>query len=355
MRADELPCYGYFRNTAPNLCRFADKNTTFLNAYSQSSHTLDSHMSLFTSLYPSTHQVLDGWKDSLSPRAITLAQMLKTSGYKTIYTGPLDDYNLPLAHGLGRGFDVVQSNLITDGWMRGYEMFRKSISEGRSTFLFLHTYSIHAPYLTGRKDKLLFASKNYSDIPLTDEDFRKFTSEFLRMLIDDFKIRLQTSDTPESLARNKKTYEEFLNAKSLEEAKVIFEALPDAGKFSYYIERYYQNIARDPGKTAFLRALYDEKIFQFDQELKSLFAILEDPSLARKTLVIITSDHGEEFMEHGELDHGGNIYNTSTHIPLVLSVPGIKPQRLEELAQSIDIYPTIAGLVGIRPPPFVQG
>ena len=80
LRADALPCYGYPRNTAPNLCAFANDHILFTKSFSQSSYTLHSTFSILTSLYPSSHRFLIALKtpDTLNPDIVTVPQVLKT-------------------------------------------------------------------------------------------------------------------------------------------------------------------------------------------------------------------------------------------------------------------------------------
>src|SRR3989344_6085507 len=83
LRAKSLPCYGYEKNTAPNLCEFAKKSFLFTNSYSQSAYTLDSHFSIFTSLLPSSHGMTTLFVNTLNEKVQTITQILRNSGYKT--------------------------------------------------------------------------------------------------------------------------------------------------------------------------------------------------------------------------------------------------------------------------------
>ena len=111
LRADSLACYGYFRDTAPNLCNFAKENVLFLNSYSNADSTLPSHFSIFTSLYPSSHGVTEILRYELSPGITPLAQFLKNNGYETVFVGQENDPSFPLDKGLGRGFDKIIYNV----------------------------------------------------------------------------------------------------------------------------------------------------------------------------------------------------------------------------------------------------
>src|SRR5574340_199102 len=90
LRADDLPCYGYQKNTAPNLCAFAEKSVIFNDNYSTSYWTQPSIFSTITSLYPAFHRV-EKIFDRLSPEIPTLAEVLHKNGYRTVYVNAVNN------------------------------------------------------------------------------------------------------------------------------------------------------------------------------------------------------------------------------------------------------------------------
>lgn len=359
LRAPELPCYGYHRDTAPNLCRYAMSNQLFTNFYTQTSFTLDSHMSIFTGLYPSSHQVLDALKDSLNPAIPTLTKTLKNNGYRTIWAGVTDDVNLPLDRGLGQGFDeFYHLDGATPDWSTKYEKLLPKFLDTTPTFMFIHSYGVHSPYLVG-KGPYRFVTRIYPGIPLTQEDFYPHSYEYYEFVIDEFMDRLSSSVTEESKARNGdivKRLQLALAANDLKKAQAITWEFPGYENYSLYMTWYYRRLQYgDPNMLDYIQTLYDERIYQVDQQLAPLFAFLNRPEVKKRTIVLFLSDNGEEFMEHGFLDHGWNIYNTSTHAPFILAVPGIPHRVFHELIQAIDIVPTLLGLVGILPEGPLEG
>ncbi len=226
--ANHLPCYGYDRNTAPNLCKFASENILFRNAYSNAGWTLPSHFSIFTSLYPKHHN-METYSDTLSNKIPTLTEILNKNGYQTIWVGSTNDPTLPLNKGLGRGFNKIISNAYRtniDQWTKGLNDFIENSNKGKKTFLFLHTYWVHDPYLLGNipnRDKNLFIKDNAYSIPMTTDEFFQFTSGFYKFLIDSL-----SQDNNESLVNllsaNKK--EELIiklkSAKDLADREAIF-------------------------------------------------------------------------------------------------------------------------------------
>lgn len=106
---------------------------------------------------------------------------------------------------------------------------------------------------------------------------------------------------------------------------------------------------------AYLRQLYDAEIRVWDDALASLLAELERRRVLESTIVVVTADHGEEFQEHGRLKHGTQLYEESLRVPLVLVGPGIAAGRRADTAQGIDVFPTVAGLLGVTPPDGLPG
>lgn len=359
LRAPEMPCYGYSRDTTPNLCRFAGNNMRFSNFFTHTPFTLDSHMSIFTGLLPSSHHVIEALKDSLNPAIPTLAQTLKNNGYQTIWAGLTDDINLPLDRGIGNGFSEYYS---VDGaapdWITQYEKLLPKFLDGKPTFMFLHTYGVHSPYLVG-PGPYRFLGRRNPDIPVTQEEFYPHSREYYEFVKSEFIGRIAVSNTPESQQRNRtivKNLELALSINDLRKAKEITWEFPGYENYSLYMSWYYRGVKQ--GGTAnieYLKTLYDEKIYQVDQQLVPLLTFLNTPEVKEKTIVIFLSDNGEEFMEHGFLDHGWNIYNTSTHTPFILAVPGLKSGVYHELVQAIDIVPTLLDLVGITPEGPLEG
>ena len=92
-----------------------------------------------------------------------------------------------------------------------------------------------------------------------------------------------------------------------------------------------------------------------DSNLAAFFADLDKKSPPGKTVVVLTSDHGESLGEHGELTHSYFAYNSTIHVPLIIAGPGVRPVRIEAEASHVDLFPTVCGLLGVEPPPALQG
>jgi len=359
LSALHLPCYGYQRNTAPNLCSFASKNLFFINSYSQAPITVRSHFSIFTSLYPHTHKMSVLNNSELDEKYLTLAQLLRSNGYQTIYVGPTNDSQLPLERGIGRGFNIIEGE-PSEGfykWENGLARLLANNKKGQPTFLFLHTYLVHDPYLTGHKVKHIFTDHHeYSNIALTRKEFDSpFSPEFFNFVKEKiigtgnrFKFNNLTSD--------QKIAQEINNSKSLNEKINLYSKLSTQAQELFKIFWYESRINKfNSDEVEYYKALYDEQIYGLDGNLTKLFNFLNNPQIANNTILIITADHGEEFMEHNFVGHGNNLYETSIRVPLIIHVPKIQPKKITNMAQSIDIYPTVIGLTGLKPKSKLEG
>ena len=120
-----------------------------------------------------------------------------------------------------------------------------------------------------------------------------------------------------------------------------------------YVTRFHHNYGvGDPSLNRYLNGVYEA-----DDFIKRLVAMLQKMGLADRTLLIVTGDHGEAFGEHGELIHGGSVYNEMVHVPLMIENPKIFPHEIvvDRLMRQIDIAPTLLALLGFNPPTTWQG
>ena len=298
LRADHLGAYGYGRPTSPFLDSLARRGTLFENAVAQLPGTLPSHMSIFTGLYPPEHGVYP--EVALSPLIRTLPEVLRAEGFPT--AGHTEGGYVAGRYGFARGFEewsddwpmveragelVKSRDAVKRTFRLGLESLRR-VRDRDAFFLFLHTYSIHDPY----------------DPP---EPYRS----------------LYWSGPPPPGAFAPKGLD--LAAFNRGERALAARAV-----------EYY-------------KALYDAQINYTDDVLREFFAGIAELGLADSVTVIVTSDHGEEFLEHGKLVHE-QVYPECLHVPLLVLRPGQKAgRRVSTLVQSIDLAPTVYELAGVPP------
>ncbi len=296
LAADHLSAYGYERETSPFLDSLAARGTLFENAVVQYPSTLVSHVSMFTGLYPQEHGVLPFSSRRLSPAIDTLPERFARQGFRT--AGHTEGGYVSRDFGFERGFDeFADPNTTADTDVvatlgRGLD-FLKSIDPGERFFLFLHTYSIHDPYTPPEPYRSMFWQ---------DEPVDTFTSE---------------------------------------------------GRHLSQVNDGLREVT--PAAVDYFRALYDGSIRYVDGELESFFDELEAMGLLAETTVVITSDHGEEFLQHGKLAHE-QVYPECLRVPLIILHPSLgHGRRARGLAQSIDLAPTLYELAGIPAPERISG
>ncbi len=361
LSANHLPCYGYARNTAPNLCKFGKENTLFTNMFSNANYTLPSHVSIFTGLYPNKHKVDREYEDRLSLKIPFLPEMLQKNGYKTLFYMILTATHLPIDKVYNRGINQLVEGDNPPDWKGGLEALSQNNSKGKKTFLFLHTYWVHEPYVLEKKERQLYVKKLDSDIyPKTWEEVNNCTPAFLRFLKEALKNDLLGG----KFNGDENIYSIHLDI--YEQLSALFDGKNELRfcnlyKENWYLYSYYSGYIHSKSSTAdsktinYIVDLYDSKIVELDEYLKDVFAYVQNSDLKKNTIIIVTTDHGEEFMEHGALGHGINLYDTSLKVPLMMYIPGQKKREISQFAQSVDIVPTLLGLLKLKNPYKLSG
>jgi len=113
----------------------------------------------------------------------------------------------------------------------------------------------------------------------------------------------------------------------------------------------------EPGDSDPRRGLYDGEVSFVDRSFGRLMADLDGRRLSERTITILTSDHGEEFFEHGQIGHGKALYEESLHVPLIVRWPGEieAGRRIESPVELVDLMPTVLELTRLPPPPLQDG
>ena len=111
----------------------------------------------------------------------------------------------------------------------------------------------------------------------------------------------------------------------------------------------------NPADLDHLLALYDGEIRYTDNEIGRLMAHLEDRGVLRNTLMVVTSDHGEEFLEHGSWEHQKTLYEEVIRVPLIVAGPGVAPRRETQPVSLLDVAPTILDFLSVKPAPSMKG
>ena len=304
LRRDHLHMYGYPRETSPSLDALARRSVLFEQAISAAPWTLPSAMSLLTGRLPSSHRVEnDGMK--LSPEIPILAEVLKQAGYAT--AAVVSHIYVDSPFGFQRGFDRFDDFGLSKDYRfeAGLEPIAEKVTDhalaevrrmgkGHPFFLLVHYFDPHW---------------NYDPPPPFDS---RFTTPYSGTVTGNYQ--------------------------SFSKYALPGETLP-------------------PGALQHLIDLYDGEIAYTDAQIGRLLQILEEEGVARRSVVVVVSDHGEEFKEHGSLGHGRDLYDEVTRVPLLvadLRKPA-QGRRIGAEVRSIDVFPTLCALAELPTPRGVQG
>ncbi len=293
LRADHMGIYGYNRDTTPELDEFSKGALVFEKAYAQSPNTVISHATMLTALHPTVHETNADY--ILGDEFETLGEYFQKKGYKT---GGFTTHGawLNKQMGFSQGFDEFHAKFITAPMNNEYVFDFLDNKGDNRFFLFVHYYDIHSDY-----DALPYDTA-------TDYD-RKFCSDY---------------DGNFTGCRDDVCGSTFLGKVSLEGWKISREDCD------------------------YITALYDGGIAYTDFHVGQLFKRLKKLGLFENSLIIITADHGEEFIEHGKMLHY-QLYREIMHVPLIVKLPGKNNHsRITNPVGVIDIMPTILDLTGIK-------
>ena len=291
LRADHLSCYGYPRPTSPNIDRFAQEGVLFERHMSNAPWTKPSMGTIFTSLYPHEHLAFS-WNDRLSDSSVTLAEIFLNRNYSTM---------------------AVQTNPCLskeDNFSQGYqEYIELPLEQGEKVTDTLLSWIKH------NKKKPFFAYVHFMDTHMpynASEEFREI-------------FQLDKSD-PDG---------------SLDLISLDIRILTELGMS-----------LKDKQS---VKALYDRAVLQFDRSFGRILQNLKRFNLMENTIIILTSDHGEEFWDHKSFGHGHTHYNEVLHVPLIIgNTSNFKPRRVPQYTQHLDVFPTILSLAGIKKTPFLE-
>ena len=365
LRADHLSCYGYPKQTSPNIDRLAGESVVFTENFSPISYTLPGFMSIITSLYPDSHGVLAVFKDKLSMKVTTLAEVLHMYGYKTAWFGPSSDPQTSLSAGYGRGFDE------TPKFPRTPEYKEKQIlcdwleaNKDKKFFLNFHTYRVHAPYFLSLEYKQKFTKEKMEGIPVTLEEYDLLVFKLIQDALvkksgpvwDDMGDKLAAEFSAKGWFEGEATQEKLKAMNSYFLSNKQIDRWVRISKIRNTV--YFLKVdPKNPAAMSYLEALYDGCILEYDAKvIGPVMDKLKSLGLYDKTIVIICADHGEEFGEHGHFGHGSTLYDEVIHVPLIMHFPGQQGgKKIDMLTSNVDIMPTLLDLLDIPVPHQAQG
>jgi len=322
-RADHVSCYGYHRRTTPNIDRIASEGVLFEKAFATAPWTLPSHASMFTGTFPARNGT-DAEHLRLDGRFHTVAEVLRSQGYRThAYTN-----NVVVGSSLAQGFDIYErTNKGLDPKVGPELVDSLKINEARrylEEFLLMDD----GAYGTNKVAKGWIAEAHQDGEP--------------------FFVFINYMEPHRSYGRIPAPYDTLYLDENVDRATVreLANGVRNKNTRNYNAGTVQIN-AEEFG---ILRALYDGEISYLDFRIGQLYNYLRELEVLDNTILIMTSDHGENFGEHGLMGHQLCVYDTLLHVPLIIRHPrsfkaGL---RLDKQVQLIDIFPTILDITGIE-------
>lgn len=292
--ANHSSLYGYERKTTPFLENLAEKSIVFDNFYANHPYTLASTATLLTSLYSYEHGLID--KSNRLGRVLpTLPEVLADNQVCSfLITG---HSFLSEKWGLTRGFTKVFFDYYkgkTEKVLKALENIYNSEYSKEKKFIYLHLIPPHEPY-DAAEEYRIFTNPKYTPIDVSPTTL----------------VKIQTGEI--HVTENQLNY---------------------------------------------VKAMYDANVLYADHIAKDIFEFIHKNEIHKKAIIIITSDHGEAFMEHDYMTHNDTIYDEMIHIPLIISFPdnvNAIGKRIEHIASIVDIAPTILDIFAIPSDVVLQG
>ncbi|MEY4582921.1 MAG: hypothetical protein RL701_7624, partial [Pseudomonadota bacterium] len=317
LRADHLPVYGYAHGHTPALDRFSQDAIRFESAFANASWTRPSFASILTGRFASSHRTM-AKNDALPDEITTLPEALRDGGYHTM--GVVTNYNVAPFFNFHQGFD-------------------------------LYTY-LEPKFVLGASDsaaKLLLVQS-------------------LRQAIETARAKQGRVEPgtayQDAAAVNHAALQLIYNHPKVTQAPFFaFVAYMDPHD-PYYPHPYngtgYSRAAHPnpkPEEVDQLIPLYDGEITYWDEHFGALMNVLRQSGLYDDMTIVVTADHGEEFMDHGGFWHGTTLYDEALHVPLLVKLPKNLQHGsvVRHFVQSVDLMPSLLRLAGVPVPAGVQG
>ncbi len=314
LRYDRTGAGGNTDGLTPNLDAFADEAVVFHDSTSAAPWTLPAHMSVWTGRWPSIHQVtnklspLSGDKmveTSLSAGIQTYPDLLIRSGRTAAgFTGGAGVQN---KYGFGRDFEVYLDDRYFGGLDYSIPAALEWLTANRDTpfFLFLHGYDVHGQF----------------DLPESKRSSIAYSGALKGSIEEQGKLR---------------------------EAGLANITSPGAPA--------HLHGTLDSADAEYLAAIYDRKVADADERLGSFLTQLKTMGLYDRSVIVVFSDHGDEFMEHNGLDHGATLYQEQVHVVSMIRFPEYgRRQDIREPVRTIDLFPTVFDALGLEGPSRVDG
>ena len=312
LRPRNMSCHGYAKPTTPNCDRLAAEGVRFENCISVSAHTMPPIVSMLTGEYPATHG------------------LVSEQDYARWMSGNLWRNRRTPLHALAESGYAVDGELVMRWAPLGFTRDRNDVlaylenNREERWFYFAEPYPTHLPYNPPREYYDLFVDEGFNPSPETLE----------RMDVVKTKLICHPGDVVAAMEVGQE------------------DAIGDIGDGVH--DRSSGVVELQPEDEPGIRALYDGETRVFDDLVGRILSKLEDLGTLDDTLVVITSDHGEELLERGHVGHTsanlkGTLHDESIHVPLIMRYPGKIPSGtvISNQVSQVDLIPTIFALADL--------
>jgi len=325
IRADHLASFGYKIQTSPNLDKLAEESLVFENAIASGVWSILSHVAIMTGKYVSNFDP-EHTNEGIRKQDTTLAEILRKNGYNTV--GIIASSFMKAKFGFGQGFANYQDRM---------DFFEHELTYNK--------FSVYGAIFT-----FLPFSKNLVD-PYGLRTSEQIDKQAFKWLEKNHKnpffmfVHYDGAHRPYTPAPEFR--ELFTNdTRDYWELEAEYERTTGFNR--------YGNVSKDV--VASLVKLYDAEIYDTDYHVGLFVDKMKELGIFENTILIVLSDHGEEFYDHGYFKHGRTLYQESNHIPLIIHYPReFKAKRIKETVGTIDIYPTILEFLNIDVPGNIDG
>lgn len=304
---DRMECYGYEKNTSPNMCEFGKNNLVFENAVSQSGWTGSSVSSLFTSQYVGAHGVSE-FNDTLSNKSITMAEILRENGYSTVAYPAMPDRHAKFLipqYNVDQGFQTyVQGHRGIQDHMIKSSTF-VSNQENQPFFMYIQSYEPHK-YLDWKK-----INKNVG------ENHNGSLGELPQEVKEDY-------NPTDIVIKNGQRQLKLENQTNINLTK--------------------EDISK-------INSTYDETVRRTDKVVGWFLDSLKKQGVYSDSIIIITANHGEvldtkSYTKYDERFGHGHVYDDMVNVPFLIHLPDRSGSRIQDQIELIDVLPTIINLTG---------
>jgi arylsulfatase A-like enzyme len=317
-RRDRMGFDGYERETTPFLAWLAERSVVFETCYAQAPWTKPSMASMLSSQYPSTTGVYK-MEQRLDDDVLTWPEVLQASG---TYTA-------------GFSANIVMGKTLSN-FAQGFDHFIEST-------------------LINRADPIRFASGsarllNEHTFPWLD------STDHWPML-----LYLHSVDPHEEYEPEPSYLKQFADPDRHEqfrgEWKQLLKSRPPIPGLYVTQDNFDRTEIDSASFIEHSSNLYDADILANDEQIRQLWDKLQQDGWGEDFIFVFTSDHGEEFFDHGGTCHGYSLYDEMIRVPLMIYAPGLLPagKTIDTPVRSLDIYPTLCDLLGLQIPNGLQG